>query len=128
MTNEVIKIENLKKYYGKIVGVEDVSLKINKGEIYGFIGPNGAGKSTTIRCIMGLINKNSGNISKRKDSDDDNIFCNNFKINNTLFTPLRSIKGTKTYFGSFDTLEEALIQRDYLISTNWGFPEEEDCE
>ena len=62
MTNEVIKIENLKKYYEKIVGVEDVSLKINKGEIYGFIGPNGAGKSTTIRCIMGLINKNSGSI------------------------------------------------------------------
>ena len=62
MNTEVIKIENLKKYYGKIMGIEDVSLKINKGEIYGFIGPNGAGKSTTIRCIMGLINKNSGNI------------------------------------------------------------------
>ena len=44
------------------MGIKDVSLKINKGEIYGFIGPNGAGKSTTIRCIMGLINKNSGNI------------------------------------------------------------------
>ena len=74
MTNEVIKIENLKKYYGKIVGVEDVSLKINKGEIYGFIGPNGAGKSTTIRCIMGLINKNSGNIYiKGKEFDYNDI-------------------------------------------------------
>ena len=74
MTNEVIKIENLKKYYGKIVGVEDVSLKINKGEIYGFIGPNGAGKSTTIRCIMGLINKNSGNIYiKGKEFNTNNL-------------------------------------------------------
>ena len=58
----IIEINNLKKYYGNIRGVEDVTLKINKGEIYGFIGPNGSGKSTTIRTIMGLINKTSGNI------------------------------------------------------------------
>lgn len=57
-----IELKNLKKYYGSSRGIEDVSLKINKGEIYGFIGPNGAGKSTTIRTIMGLINKTSGNI------------------------------------------------------------------
>ena len=58
----IIEINNLKKYYGNIRGVEDVTLKINKGEIYGFIGPNGSGKSTTIRTIMGLINKTSDNI------------------------------------------------------------------
>ena len=60
--NIVIEINNLKKYYGKIRGVEDVSLKINSGEVYGFIGPNGAGKSTTIRILMGFINKNSGEV------------------------------------------------------------------
>ena len=60
--NVVIEIVNLKKYYGKIRGVEDVSLKINCGEVYGFIGPNGAGKSTTIRTLIGLINKTSGDI------------------------------------------------------------------
>ena len=60
--NVVLEIVNLKKYYGKVRGVEDVSLKINNGEVYGFIGPNGAGKSTTIRTIMGLINKTSGDI------------------------------------------------------------------
>ena len=62
MSNCILKIEHLKKYYGNIKGVEDVSLQINKGDIYGFIGPNGAGKSTTIRSIMGLINITSGNI------------------------------------------------------------------
>ena len=60
--NVVLEIVNLKKYYGKVRGVEDVSLKINSGEVYGFIGPNGAGKSTTIRTVMGLINKTSGDI------------------------------------------------------------------
>ena len=60
--NVVLEIVNLKKYYGKVRAVEDVSLKINSGEVYGFIGPNGAGKSTTIRTVMGLINKTSGDI------------------------------------------------------------------
>ena len=62
MDDVVIELKHLKKYYGNSRGIEDVSLKIHKGEIYGFIGPNGAGKSTTIRTIMGLINKTSGEI------------------------------------------------------------------
>lgn len=69
----ILEIKNLKKYYGKARGVEDVSLKLEKGDIYGFIGPNGAGKSTTIRTIMGLINKTSGTIlfeGKELNSDD----------------------------------------------------------
>ena len=70
----VIELKHLKKYYGGSKGIEDVSLSINKGEIYGFIGPNGAGKSTTIRTIMGLLNKTSGSILiNGKELDIDNI-------------------------------------------------------
>ena len=60
--NPVLEVKHLKKYYGKIRGIEDVSIQLNKGEIFGFIGPNGSGKSTTIRTIMHLINKTSGTI------------------------------------------------------------------
>lgn len=56
----MIQIKHLKKYYGDSRGVEDVSLSVEKGEIYGFIGPNGAGKSTTIRTFLGFLEKNSG--------------------------------------------------------------------
>ena len=74
MTNTILEIKHLKKYYGTTRGVEDVSLKLDKGDIYGFIGPNGAGKSTTIRTIMGLINKTDGNIYiKGKELDKDDI-------------------------------------------------------
>lgn len=59
----MLKINNLTKYYGDKKGIEDVNLEIKEGEIFGFIGPNGAGKSTTIKCIMDLINKNSGTIT-----------------------------------------------------------------
>ncbi|MEA2066955.1 MAG: ABC transporter ATP-binding protein [Thermotogota bacterium] len=56
----MIIAENLKKYYGKYRGVENVSFKIEKNEIYGLIGPNGAGKTTTIRIILGLLKKDRG--------------------------------------------------------------------
>ena len=65
MDNCIIEIKHLKKNYGSSLGIEDVSFKINKGEIYGFIGPNGAGKSTTIRTIIGLINKNGGKVLRK---------------------------------------------------------------
>ena len=57
MKKSVLEIKNLTKYYGSIRGVEDLSLELKQGEIFGFIGPNGAGKSTTIRSIMNLVNK-----------------------------------------------------------------------
>ena len=74
MSEVIIELKHLKKYYGNTRGIEDVTLKINKGDIYGFIGPNGAGKSTTIRTIMGLINKTSGDILiKGKELNIDDI-------------------------------------------------------
>ena len=62
MAEYILEIKNLKKYYGKSRGIENVTIKLEKGDIYGFIGPNGAGKSTTIRTLIGLINKTDGEI------------------------------------------------------------------
>lgn len=56
----IIETKNLTKYYGKSVGIKDVSINVEEGEIFGFIGPNGAGKSTTIRLLMSLIYPTSG--------------------------------------------------------------------
>ena len=58
----MLKIDNLNKSYGKKVALKNLSLEVNDGEIFGFIGPNGAGKTTTIKCILSLINKDSGDI------------------------------------------------------------------
>ena len=74
MKKITLEIQNLTKYYGKILGVENLSLKLEEGEIFGFIGPNGAGKSTTIRSIMNLINKTSGRVLvENKDFNKDDI-------------------------------------------------------
>jgi len=56
----IIEVKNLTKSYGKARGIIDISFDVKEDEIFGFIGPNGAGKSTTIRTLLGLIHKNSG--------------------------------------------------------------------
>lgn len=58
----IIELKNLYKEYGTMTAVNNVSLKINEGEIYGLLGPNGAGKSTLIGMICGLIKITSGEI------------------------------------------------------------------
>ncbi|MCZ7610196.1 MAG: ABC transporter ATP-binding protein [Ignavibacterium sp.] len=58
--NNVIKISNLKKSYGSIEAVRNVTLSIEKGEMFGLVGPDGAGKTTTIRMLIGLLNPDSG--------------------------------------------------------------------
>lgn len=58
----VIEIKNLVKTYGDNVAVDDLSLNIEKGKVYGFLGPNGAGKSTTMNIITGYIGATKGSI------------------------------------------------------------------
>lgn len=58
-----IKLNNVIKRYGSNLAVDNITLEIENGEIFGLLGPNGAGKSTTIKMIMGLLKANSGEIT-----------------------------------------------------------------
>jgi len=59
----VIQTEKLTKKFGDTIAVDDVSINVREGEIYGFLGLNGAGKTTTIRLLLGMIKPDSGSIS-----------------------------------------------------------------
>ena len=58
----MLRIENLTKTYGAQKAVDDLSLHIRPGEIYGFIGHNGAGKTTTLKSVVGILNFDKGEI------------------------------------------------------------------
>lgn len=58
----MIKLENLTKIYPTVTAVNNISLKVEKGELFGFLGPNGAGKTTTIKMMAGLVKPSSGSI------------------------------------------------------------------
>jgi len=55
-----LRIDRLTKRFGRVVAVDDLSLTVPRGEVFGFLGPNGAGKSTTIRALLGLIRPTAG--------------------------------------------------------------------
>jgi ABC-2 type transport system ATP-binding protein len=62
-SGSVIRVSNIRKTYGRMVAVDDVSFDVRDGEIFGLIGPNGAGKTTTMECIEGLRTPDRGTIS-----------------------------------------------------------------
>jgi ABC-2 type transport system ATP-binding protein len=61
-TRPAVEITHLRKTYGTLVAVDDLSLEVAEGEIFGILGPNGAGKTTTVECAIGLRSPDSGTI------------------------------------------------------------------
>ena len=81
----ILQVSNLTKKYGRITAVKDLSLTVNKGNIYGILGPNGSGKTTTLGVVTGIIHANEGEYSWFESSvsnDDARI-----KIGTLLETP-----------------------------------------
>jgi len=66
----MIKLENLTKYYGKHLAVDNVSIKVHSGEVIGLVGPNGAGKTTIIKMIAKLLRPSSGRIMVRDNQGE----------------------------------------------------------
>lgn len=60
MSDIILSTNELRKYYGRIKAVDDLSLEIKKGQVFGLLGPNGSGKTTTLGILLGVINKTSG--------------------------------------------------------------------
>ena len=63
MTTDAVVLDRVRKSFGDFVAVNDISLNVPKGSIYGFLGPNGAGKTTTIRMMMSIFYPDSGSVS-----------------------------------------------------------------
>ena len=64
MSNNVIINEmNLKKFFGDVKAVDDISFQVKSGEVFGLLGPNGAGKTTTIKLLLGLLEANEGEMT-----------------------------------------------------------------
>ncbi|MBC7196166.1 MAG: ATP-binding cassette domain-containing protein, partial [Deferribacterales bacterium] len=58
----ILELKNITKRFGGLVAVEDLSLQVEAGEIFGIIGPNGAGKTTVFNCITGIYKPEEGSI------------------------------------------------------------------
>ena len=62
MSDNILVLSHLTKRFGAVQAVQDLSLEVRAGEIFGFLGPNGAGKTTTISLICGLVRPDAGTV------------------------------------------------------------------
>lgn len=62
MTTPALKVRGLTRRFGSRVAVSDLDLTVHPGDVYGFLGPNGAGKTTAMRCVLGLIRRDAGEV------------------------------------------------------------------
>jgi ABC-2 type transport system ATP-binding protein len=100
-----VMVQNLVKKYGHLVAVDDVSLFIHEGEIFGIIGPDGAGKATTVECISGLRAPDSGSISvyglsPRKDRNKLREFVG-VQLQESALPPPIKVREVVRLFASF---------------------------
>ena len=114
-TNSVV-IEKLVKRFGDFVAVDNISLSVRKGEVFGFLGPNGAGKSTTIRMLCGLLTPTAGraevagfDVARKPESVRQNIGYMSQKF--SLYNDLKVIENLRLFAGLYSVPSSVLKDR-----------------
>ena len=114
MKNQVIKVRNLIKRFGKFVANDNLNFEVYEGEIFGFLGANGAGKTTAIRILSGLLEPTSGEVmvagfdaTKQAELIKKNIgyMCQKFSLYEDL-----TVKENITLYGGIYGMSKALIK------------------
>lgn len=112
----MIKVKNLKKKFGEIEVLKDISLEVKKGEIYGIIGHSGAGKSTLLRCLNGLESYDTGSILIKDNEIKD--------LNKLEIRELR--KDIGMIFQNFNLLERKNVYENIALPLElWGYKKEQ---
>jgi ABC-2 type transport system ATP-binding protein len=114
----MLKVENITKYYGNFLAVDNLSFEVKPGEIFGLLGVNGSGKTTTFRMIMGLLDPSAGKITLDNKPID-------YSVTDTIgfLTEERSlllkltVKEQCLFYGTLKgmTKEKILERLDYLL-------------
>lgn len=111
----MIHVLHAKKYYGSSRGIEDVSLHVLPGEIFGFVGPNGSGKTTLIRAMLGLLALNDGEISIFNEpiyvGKQYHFKDIGYMPSEAFFFNEMKVKSILSFFKSMQDVDESYLQR-----------------
>jgi ABC-2 type transport system ATP-binding protein len=109
----VVQTERLTKYYGRQLGVVDLDLQVEPGEVFGFLGPNGAGKTTTIRLLLDLIRPTRGSITLLgRDSRRDGV---------TLRRQVGYVPGELALYGHLTGMDNLRFLAALRGGVDWAF-------
>lgn len=106
----MISVENLNKSFDKFKAINELSLKVEKGSVYGLIGPNGAGKTTFIKILMGIYRQDSGSVRV----NDENVYENS-KIKQKIVY----ISDDLFFFTTYSIIETAKYYADIYENWDW---------
>ena len=125
----MIETENLTKKFGDATAVEDLTLRVNDGEVFGFLGPNGAGKTTTVRMLTCLISKTSGSahvdgldVGKQSDAYHIRKIIGLLPESVGMYDDLSAYKNLNFYgklYGCTESQREERIQRFLRLLGIW---------
>ena len=109
----VLETSGLTKYYGETRGIEDLSLTVEEGEVFGFLGPNGAGKTTTIRTLLGFIAPTEGTATVLgRDACDEKEQCGDEPEPEPIVGAFRCAHA--------DGTPPLLLEGEMVFSSPWG--------
>lgn len=83
----VIETEGLTKRYGETLAVDDLSIRVEEGQIFGFLGPNGSGKTTTIGMLLGILSPTSGGFRLFESRSEHDLVAARQRVGATLEQP-----------------------------------------
>jgi ABC-2 type transport system ATP-binding protein len=113
---EIISINNLKKYFDEVRAVDGISFKIKEGEVFGLLGPNGAGKTTAIKLILGLLEPTEGKIFVfNKEVKDNRILIKQnigYVAEDPLIYKFLTLEELFNFISSIRNLDEKQTSRD----------------
>lgn len=117
-TSTAIEINNLSRHYGRVEAVNGLNLKVRAGRCYGFFGRNGAGKTTTIKCLLNLLQPDSGSVRVfGLDPRRDEVAVKarlSYVPDAVAFYPWMTVNQTLEFFGSFRRHWNRELEADLL--------------
>lgn len=121
----MLKLENITKYYGDFLAVDNLSFEVEEGEIFGLLGVNGAGKTTTFRMIMGLLEPTSGKVSLDDKKIDYSVTDNiGFLTEERSLLTKMTVKEQCLFYGTLKGMdEEKILSRLNHLLNKFGIEE-----
>ena len=115
----MLEVKNVTKTFGKFKALDDLSMTVPKGSVYGLVGPNGAGKSTAIRLITGIYRPDSGSITLEGMpvyENPENKIRMGYIPDDIFYFPSASMDEMKTFYkGMYPNFDEALYEKLFEV-------------
>ena len=115
----MIELRNITKTFGTFKALDDLSMTVPKGAVYGLVGPNGAGKSTAIRHMTGVYRPDSGTVTLEGIPVYENVACKNrigYIPDDIFYFPSATLEDMRKFYrGIYPDFDDALFERLYEI-------------